>query len=173
MQFNLEEFIPQIWKGIAAQLEEEGEVVPHGLVGNTNTVATTGLGHVQLGVVPKEVYHAVLVEAVKHMDADFAVVIHEAWMRKSNAADLGSIPTKLVGNWPNVERVPDTSGMEAVDSVVVSYVMKGSNPVVETMTVKRAEDGRRALEEGSLHKIEPLTSRFLDGLFPTPAAKIH
>ena len=173
MQFNLEEFIPQIWKGIAAQLVEEGEVATHGLVGNTNTVTTTGIGHVQLGVVPKEVCHDVLAEAVKHMDADFVVVIHEAWMRKLNATDLGDIPTKLVGNWPNVERVPDASGTEAVDSVVVSYVTKGNNPVVETMTVKRAEDGRRALEEGSLHKIEPLASRFLDGLFPTPAAKVH
>lgn len=173
MQFNLEEFIPSIWEDIAIQLADAGEVVPHGLVGNTEAAAVVGLGHVQLSAVPKDVYRIVLSEAVKHMDADFVVVIHEAWMRKSNVADVGSIPTKLVGTWPNVERVTDTSGMEAIDSVVVSYVAKGSIPVVETMTVKTDEGGRRTLEGGSLRKIEPLTSRFLDGLFPPPPSKVH
>lgn len=173
MQFSLEELIPQIWKGIASQLKEAGEVEPHALVGNTETVESNGIGHVQLGVLPKEMFNAALAQAVTHMDADFVVMIYEAWMRKSNTADISAIPTKLVGTWPNVERVPDVSGMETVDSVVVTYVAKGGAPVVETMALKRSESGQRSLQEDSHYKVEALSNRFLDGLFPAPASKVH
>lgn len=173
MQFSLEELIPQIWKGIASQLEEAGEVEPHALVGNTETVESKGIGQVSLSVFPKEMFNAVLAQAVSYMGADFVVMVYEAWMRKSNAVDIASIPTKLVGTWPNVERVPDVTSMEAVDSVVVAYVAKGGTPVIETMTLKRSESGRRSLQEDSHHKVEALSNRFLDGLFPPPDSKVH
>lgn len=173
MQFSLEELIARIWKGIASQLEEVGEVEPHALVGNTETAESEGIGYVQLGEALEEMFGAELAQAVSHMDADFVVMIYEAWMRKSNTADISAIPTKLVGTWPNVERVPDVSGMEAVDSIVVAYVAKGGTPVVETMALKRSESGQRSLQEGSHYKVESLSNRFLDGLFPAPASKVH
>ena len=170
MPSDIETLIAEIWTGVAHQVSTVEQIEPHAMVGVAASLEDQGVGLVRLGSIPKELYNTVLDSTVKQTGADFVVIIHEAFLRVSKTKEP---PMKFVGKWPNIEKVIDTDGMEAIDSVVVTYAMKGGTVTLETKKILRREDGTRYIDDSSHVKTSAVENRFLDGIFPPDKANLH
>ena len=170
MPSDIETLITEIWTGIANQVGTVEQIEPHAVVGVADSLEDQGVSIVCLSSIPEEHYNAVLDSAAKQTGADFVVVIHEAFLRVTKTKEP---PMKFVGKWPNIEKVIDTEGMEAIDSVVVSYTMKGGAVTLETKKILRREGGTRYIDDSSHDKTSTVENRFLDGIFLPDRANLH
>ena len=166
---SVEALAARLWEGLAEALSQGREIGPHAIVGRLDEQHLYALGLNE--DVPKEDFPVMITQAVAAKQADFAVMIHEAWSRRATVASADELPTKLVGTWPNVRREIDIESLPAVDTMCVSYVERATGVVVTEMkTIITAEDGSRSLAPGEPERLPDGVNRFLDGTFPRVAS---
>ena len=165
---SVESLVARLWEGLADAVASGREIGPHAIIGRCGDEHLYALGVNE--DLPKEVFPDMITQAVAAKQADFAVMIHEAWSRRATVSSADELPTKLVGSWPNIRREIDIDALPAIDTMCVSYVERATGLVVTEMkTIITSEDGSRVLAPGDPERMPEGVNRFLDGAFPRTA----